>query len=79
MNYEELIALPENGGLEYTERPHPTMPGITQRNYHMKPAFAMTHKKTDVMIFYDKEGQAWTTGSIDGVLHKSRIRGFDDL
>ncbi len=77
MTYEELIALPENGGMEYTEAPDPHMPGVMRRTYTMKPAFAMSHKPTDILVFYDKEGQAWTTGSINGVLHKSRIRGFD--
>jgi len=77
MDCEELIALPENGAIEYTEAPDPNRPGIMRRTYHVKPAFAMSFKKTDVALFYDEDGCAWCTGWIDGVLHKSRLRGLD--
>ena len=79
MTFEELIALPENGGFDYEiteitpemrdQYPH----GKTLRKPVMRKAYAGTHEPNDVLSFEDKYGSAWTTIRIGGELHKQRI------
>ena len=72
MTQKELDAIPENGGISYREE---MQQGKRVLIPFMQPCKAMYQSQYVPMMVTDSQGVSWLIGYIDGVLHKSRLRG----
>ena len=77
MTQDELDALPEYTSIDYEVVPlpddrYPGKLGDTLRIPIMKKGWAMHHSENDLFRIVDRNGNAWSTGDINGVKHKQR-------
>ena len=72
MTYDELDAIPENGGFDVTIREDGVHVPVARR------CFALYHAQDDYLFARDRQGRVWSTGTgPDGKKYKNRLHLLD--